>query len=134
MNPDNPYIKKGTYTMHNKLRKNIFLMLLLIIGTVCSPVAYSADIFIPAEYILEIQLIDGFSPSIHPTHFLVVMTPMNLPTTPAYRFFCVRLSLITRAFESPNIPLISALGLNPGNRYSSSSRLFFSIQLSYGFF
>ena len=49
-------------------------------------------------------------------------------------FFCTRLRITSRAFGSPNIPLISALGLNPGNRYSSGRRLFFLMQVSYRFF
>ena len=49
-------------------------------------------------------------------------------------FFCASLRITSRAFVSPKTPLISALGLNPENRYSSSRRLFFLMQVSYSFF
>jgi hypothetical protein len=52
----------------------------------------------------------------HPSSLAIVPARLRLPAAPADCFFPRRTSETTRAFGSPNTPLIVACGRKPGNR------------------
>src|SRR5882724_1706085 len=52
----------------------------------------------------------------------VVPSALHPPAGPARRFFDRRVSVMMRAWGSPNIPVTVGLGRNPGKRYASHSR------------